>query len=496
MLGFYVSNSEDNQVLNFTETSGKIKKIINYWKRFDLSMIGRITVIKTLILPHVGFVSTILKPPDQWAEKLNNVCENFVLGNEKVAKAKLYISPKMGGLGLINMDDFIKALKCCWFKKAMLSTNDNWKITLRMVTENFSNLYSADTSKLECGEVLLNILEAVQFFIKKWDATENNFLSASIVGNTNFGYGTEINCHFNENFFKFGTGYSHTVHVMRTDLSWKLLTSNGNFESREYVNNVLGFDLPEEKYVNLKTGYERAVKKFFKVGGKEMSYKEFFSKTKNSDLSRKIRMVMNNILTVPGPVKKQLENFAKSINIEFGSIIPTVRINWLGAWAYQLAPIEVRMFNFRFFSNKILTNDKKSHFSEDTSAACDFCVKAKNLPAPKETLLHFFWDCPVSNSLIKHVWERKFANLELNPETFFTGITRNLFNNGPIKNFWKCCFTFGYVTRYTLWEYKYNKKFPGRLDFDMRVTSIFGMICRLDRAINTQNTTISNLLQS
>jgi hypothetical protein len=157
----------------------------------------------------------------------------------------------MGGLGLINMVDFIKALKCSWFKKAILGTNDNWKITLRMVTENFSNLYSVDTSKLECGEVLQNILEAVQFFIKKWDATENNFLTANIVGNTNFGFGTEAICHFNENFFTSGTGYIQTVHVMRTDLSWNLLTSNGNFESREYVTNLLGFDLPEEKYRNL-----------------------------------------------------------------------------------------------------------------------------------------------------------------------------------------------------------------------------------------------------
>jgi hypothetical protein len=188
MLGFYISNTEDNQILNFTETSGKITKIINYWKRFDLSMTGRITVIKTLILPHVGFVSTILRPPGQWAAKLNNVCENFVLGTEKVAKTKLYLTPKMGGLGLINMEDFIRALKCSWFKKAILGTNDNWKITLRTVTENFSNLHLVDTTKLECGEVLQNILEAVQFFIKKWDATENNFLTANIVGNTNIGF--------------------------------------------------------------------------------------------------------------------------------------------------------------------------------------------------------------------------------------------------------------------------------------------------------------------
>jgi hypothetical protein len=80
---------------------------------------------------------------------------------------------------------------------------------------------------------------------------------------------------------------------------------------------------------------------------------------------------------------------------------PIMHGNLLGTWAYQLAPIEVRMFNFKFFSNKILTNDKKCHFSPDTGAACDFCVKKKFFPAPKETTVHFFWDCPISNQLIK-----------------------------------------------------------------------------------------------
>jgi hypothetical protein len=125
MLGFLISNCKDNQKLNFTKATEKINKIINYWKRFDLSMIGRITVIKTLILPQVAFIGTILNPPDNWAEKLNNVCEKFVLGSEKISKTKLYIPPKFGVIGLINIGDFLTALKCTWLKKALLSTDDN-----------------------------------------------------------------------------------------------------------------------------------------------------------------------------------------------------------------------------------------------------------------------------------------------------------------------------------------------------------------------------------
>jgi hypothetical protein len=122
-------------------------------------MIGRITVIKTLILPHVGFVSTILRPPGHWAEKLNNACENFVLGAEKVAKTKLYLTPKMGGLGLINMEDFIKALKCSWFKKAILGTNDPENGNGKFLESVFGRYYKTrvwgGTSKYIGGRTIL-----------------------------------------------------------------------------------------------------------------------------------------------------------------------------------------------------------------------------------------------------------------------------------------------------------------------------------------------------
>jgi hypothetical protein len=167
MLGFLISNCKDNQKLNFTKATEKINKIINYWKRFDLSMIGRITVIKTLILPQVAFIGTILNPPDNWAEKLNNVCEKFVLGSEKISKTKLYIPPKFGGIGLINIGDFLTALKCTWLKKALLSTDDNWKITIRSVTDNFVNFANILGSSTLCGEAIENINAAVQTFQKK-----------------------------------------------------------------------------------------------------------------------------------------------------------------------------------------------------------------------------------------------------------------------------------------------------------------------------------------
>jgi hypothetical protein len=57
MLGFtIVNNWELILEKNLTNLGKKISNIVNYWKRYGLSMIGRITVFKELISPHINFV--------------------------------------------------------------------------------------------------------------------------------------------------------------------------------------------------------------------------------------------------------------------------------------------------------------------------------------------------------------------------------------------------------------------------------------------------------
>jgi hypothetical protein len=87
MLGFtIVNNWESILEKNLTNLAKKISNIINYWKRYGLSMIGRIRVFKSLILPHINFVCTVLTPPDEWFDNMEKIIEKFVLGHETFAK--------------------------------------------------------------------------------------------------------------------------------------------------------------------------------------------------------------------------------------------------------------------------------------------------------------------------------------------------------------------------------------------------------------------------
>jgi hypothetical protein len=58
---------------------------------------------------------------------MENIVSAFVKGRLKVAKDRLYCTEEEGGLGLINIRDYISALQVSWFKKIMNRPWDNWR---------------------------------------------------------------------------------------------------------------------------------------------------------------------------------------------------------------------------------------------------------------------------------------------------------------------------------------------------------------------------------
>ena len=109
----------------------KIGKITRFWERFYLSLPGKITVYKTLLLPQLNYVATILTPSDKLLSDISKVMENFVTQGFNIAKSRFYAKPEEGGLGLFNLNNFIKALQATWVSKAYeVRSNRNCKVQI------------------------------------------------------------------------------------------------------------------------------------------------------------------------------------------------------------------------------------------------------------------------------------------------------------------------------------------------------------------------------
>ena len=64
-LGVYFSyRNEEVTAQNFEERLNKIQKTINLWSMRGLSLFGKVTIIKTFLIPKLLYVSSIIETPD------------------------------------------------------------------------------------------------------------------------------------------------------------------------------------------------------------------------------------------------------------------------------------------------------------------------------------------------------------------------------------------------------------------------------------------------
>ena len=62
VLGVTISNDLGKITDNFIETEKKIDNMIKFWSKFNLTLPGRINVIKTFMLSQLGYIGSIISP--------------------------------------------------------------------------------------------------------------------------------------------------------------------------------------------------------------------------------------------------------------------------------------------------------------------------------------------------------------------------------------------------------------------------------------------------
>jgi hypothetical protein len=131
LLGMEVRNELNNQDEIFLGIREKILSIVRFWDLFRLSLAGRISVVKTLILPQLNYLGCILKPSTQVLEDLQSICDNFALKGLRVAENRLYIPANLGGLGLMHLGTYLDAQRIVWIVRAAKKNIDNWRLDLK-----------------------------------------------------------------------------------------------------------------------------------------------------------------------------------------------------------------------------------------------------------------------------------------------------------------------------------------------------------------------------
>jgi hypothetical protein len=114
ILGISITRNFVDLSQNFTKTEEKISNIRRFWQRFNLSIIGRLNIAKTLMLSQVGYFGSIVMPDPEQLKRLTQAINNFIKGNLNLSKDDICLNVDRGGLGMIDVEEFLCGLQCSW----------------------------------------------------------------------------------------------------------------------------------------------------------------------------------------------------------------------------------------------------------------------------------------------------------------------------------------------------------------------------------------------
>ena len=151
----------------------EIKKVIAVWSGRNITPLGRITLIKSLLISKITHILLSLPTPnDNTFKTLEHVFKNFIWGDKppKFRKEILESTSKLGGLQMTNLRMFDKSLKISWIKR-LKDQNDGWEFFPRYFNihkiEIFGDIYPTMLANKINNPFWLDVSQACATFQSK-----------------------------------------------------------------------------------------------------------------------------------------------------------------------------------------------------------------------------------------------------------------------------------------------------------------------------------------
>jgi exonuclease III len=462
LLGFRLNS--DGIMCNdmFQELYVKISNIITSWDRYRLSMPGRIGIYKTLLLSQISYIGSICTPSENMLNNIQNLIDNFVMGPLAVSKERRYIPPSDGGLGLINLKNFLTGLQASWVKKAAQCSRDNWRIDIKSLSGGNCFCFCSQSFNREEHPVLWNIAVSYNRFTSAFFNQKDNFKEAFVFNNQCIRRDPMDAGILDRNFFEQNIPRLNLDSVSR--LKVKDFISGEQFKSLDEITLDTGINFSLVTYMRLRTAIMNSIREAKRLNNPNIqgSLENFF-RPKNGEAKR-IRQLLDRGLNRKSI--NQLQIVKTYCNLTGYECAPNTLGKIFGFWNMHYLPNKLREFLFKFTNNRLGLNVRLSHFVANQSRLCSNCTKS-GVPDPdEETFGHLFMRCPTTRRIQEWFISKYFLQV---PATELGRIKLVFFG---IRNdkFSEFVFLAVTVVNYLVWEMKLQKRIitPVTMDINFR----------------------------
>ena len=399
----------------------KINSLINTWSKRKLTLPGRITVIKSLILSKFTHLFLALPNPPGIFQKLlerKNIVKNI----------------QAGGLRMININAFITSLKVTWLRRLLIfSDNDNWS-TLSKINFNkiasMGDAYSGIVIKDLRNPFWKNVLES-------WSQYIRSFKIDSL------------------------------VKVIYSPL-WgnSQINRNGNDIVNEWYNKGIRniIDLIDEN--GLIHDFQ-TLKDLYNIHGTYLDYAHLINRIPRlwremiSENSRKISMYRYNvqinsyIFCLLRKRRGCRDIYDKTVSVN-ETIVPNKWLNEVGdisveEWKrinrnlHNIKEIKLRDFQFKINNRILVTNTFLFKIKNKETNLCSYCNQEA------ETITHLLFSCEIASNFWKNLkqWFERKANINLQIDL------KNIIFSSPSQILSSYILT---VAKYYIYKSKFYKK--------------------------------------
>ena len=137
--------------LNYYKCLDSMKKSMSQWSRRYLTPIGRLTIVKSLIIPKINhIIMTIPNPSKAFLKELNTLLFKFIWkSSEKISRAQLSKIHKHGGIKMVNIEKFFCSLKISWLRR-YLKSSGRWKLLANFFAPGLCNILNGKNISMGC----------------------------------------------------------------------------------------------------------------------------------------------------------------------------------------------------------------------------------------------------------------------------------------------------------------------------------------------------------
>ena len=432
ILGFEIDNKLEKLDTNFEKVKEKIKGLIRKWKPYHLSLRGRITIAKTKLVSQMTYVSTVLTPTTATIAELQTLINNFVMGIENnkkhwINKDLIYTHTSKGGIGMIRLETFIKAIKVSWIKRYSIDIiDDNWADIIdnffqitpdtrhtihHFGPERFNKIIKANIP------VISSLFSAYKTFKHNFPThpgtMDNSWLNQCAFYNLNI---TRKLPNSTKRTFLTPTFYG--IPDMYHTLTLKDLHPRGTFISNASLNQLTSTNIMNMQYQSFKNHIKAHIginRKYDAIPLEKLPQKKFtYSKSagllnsikKGSGQYRKIieRDIITSNIHNPSKWKKKLhDNKITSDQVKKAMIhLHSRYIDSTSADHLTRLKLGKTLFNNQLFNIGLI--DKNS---------CNTCTREFNEDIV-EDYRHALYQCPAVQKIIKKILSTFFPNLTYN----------------------------------------------------------------------------------